>query len=65
MGSYNRYVLCPKSPADATELLEKENAKAVVVPMDDYLRVTGLPFKKSAKPGFLPIGEGLHPVVTW
>jgi hypothetical protein len=42
--SYCRYVLRPKSPADAAALRGKENLNAVV-PLDDYLCVTGLPFK--------------------
>jgi hypothetical protein len=42
--SYSRYVLRPKSPADADALRDKENLNAVV-PLDDYLCVTGLPFK--------------------
>jgi len=42
--SYNRYVLRPKSPVDADVLRDKENLNAVV-PLDDYLCVTGLPFK--------------------
>jgi len=37
-------VLRPKSPADAATLREKEDLNAVV-PLDDYLCVTGLPFK--------------------
>ena len=42
--SYSRYVLRPKSKADAVALRDKEKLNAVV-PLDDYLCVTGLPFK--------------------
>ena len=42
--SYSRYVLRPKTPVDVAALREKENLNAVV-PLDDFLCVTGLPFK--------------------
>ena len=42
--SYSRYVLRPKTQADAAALHSKENLNAVV-PLDDYLCVSGLPFK--------------------
>lgn len=42
--SINRYVLRPKTVADADLLREKENINAVV-PLDDYLNITNLPFK--------------------
>ena len=42
--SYCRYVLRPKSQADANALHYTENLNAVV-PLDDYLCVTRLPFK--------------------
>jgi len=41
---YSRYVLRPKTPSDAAALHARENLHAVV-PLDDYLCVTGLPFK--------------------
>lgn len=40
----NRYVLRPKTDTDASQLQAQEGIN-VVVPMDDYLRLTGLPFK--------------------
>jgi hypothetical protein len=40
----NRYVLRPKTEADADMLRERENLNAVT-PVDDYLRITNLPFK--------------------
>jgi len=40
----NRYVLRPKSKTDADKLRELENYNAVV-PLDDYLKLSGLPFK--------------------
>ena len=40
----NRYVLRPKSKNDAVKLREREGLGAVI-PLDDYLRLSGLPFK--------------------
>ena len=40
----NRYVLRPKTSEDAFRLQEQEGVNAVV-PMDDFLGLTGLPFK--------------------
>jgi hypothetical protein len=40
----NRYVLRPKTRPDADLLRKKENINAVV-PLDDYLHITNLPFK--------------------
>jgi len=40
----NRYVLRPKTDADAIRLREGEGLNAVV-PLDDFLKLTGLPFK--------------------
>ena len=42
--SIRRYVLRPKTKADADKLHLQEGLNAVV-PMDDYLNLTGLPFK--------------------
>ena len=42
--SISRYVLRPKTESDAKCLQEQEGLNAVV-PMDDYLHLTGLPFK--------------------
>ena len=41
---YNRYVLRPDGPEAAAALIELEGAKTVV-PLDDYLGITDLPFK--------------------
>jgi len=40
----NRYVLRPKTKADAA-LLRKKKGISAVVPLDDYLHITNLPFK--------------------
>ena len=42
--SLNRYVLRPKTYEDATRLHEQTGVNAVV-PLDDFLNLTGLPFK--------------------
>ena len=39
-----RYVLRPKEKADASRLMDLEGVKTVV-PLDDHLQLTGLPFK--------------------
>jgi len=44
----NRYVLRPKTNADAKRLRESEGLNAVV-PLDDFLKLTGLPFKLTPK----------------
>jgi len=41
---YSRYVLRPKTKADSLKLQAEEDLSAIV-PLDDYLCVTGLPFK--------------------
>lgn len=42
--SLNRYVLRPKTDADAAQLREQAGVNAIV-PLDDFLKLTGLPFK--------------------
>jgi len=46
--SFERYVLRPKTRVDANKLHEKEGFNAII-PLDDYLRLTGLPFKMTPK----------------
>lgn len=41
---FSRYILLPKTKSDKEMILETEN-KSMVVPLDEYLGISGLPFK--------------------
>lgn len=45
---FSRYVLLPKTQADKDVLFKSEH-KSMIVPLDEYLGISGLPFKMTVK----------------